>query len=204
MDSSIHEAIYYGFERELANSMNYIFVDDDQQNTYSIENAALVLKIGAEIESVAKAICKKNKKHKDNHHFDTNCIENNKHKIDAVAIVEGDFHFNNAENTIFWPFTKDEKKYNSNKMTYGWNNAYQAIKHGGLENIKTFGTIKYIIRALGALYALNFELSNKIVHSSFFAYVSGDKLIGQAGGLVWDRLIDLTPEQKKIIQEHNS
>ena len=135
MEEFIHGAIYHGFERELAHSMRYILVDDNQQNTYSIENAALVLKIGAEIESIAKTICKKNQRHGDAHHFDTNCIEGSEHKIDAIAIVEGDFHFSDAENTIFWPFTKDEKKYNRQKMTYGWNNAYQNIKHGELEDI---------------------------------------------------------------------
>ena len=89
-------------------------------------------------------------------------------------------------------------------MTYGWNNAYQFAKHGGLSGIKKFGTIKYIIRALGALYALNFELSGKILHSSFFAYVSGDEIIFQTSGLVYDTAIRLTPEQKKVIEEHQN
>lgn len=201
MESSIHEAIYHNFERELSRAIEYIYVDDDQQNTYSIENAALVLKIGAEIESIAKAICENNGNHESSHKFDENCIKSSEHKIDKVAIIGDDFHFTNVSNTIFRPFVKDEKKWQTEQMTYSWNNAYQNIKHGKIECVKTFGTIRYILRALGTLYVLNYELSGKTVYSRFFAYVSGDKIIGQTGGLVWDKLIELTPEQKEFLNE---
>ena len=201
MESSIHEAIYHNFERELSRAMEYVYVDDDQQNIYSLENAALVLKIGAEIESIAKAICENNGHHEDSHRFDENCIKGSEHKIDKVAIIGDDFHFAEVSNTIFKPFEKNEKKRQTEQMTYSWNNAYQNIKHGKIECLKTFGTIRYILRALGTLYVLNYELSGKTVYSRFFAYVSGDKIIGQAGGLVWDRLIELTPEQKEFLNE---
>lgn len=194
MQSSIHEAIYHGFEHELANATAYVLVDDMQQDVYSVENAALALKIGAEIESVAKAICKKNGTHKDGHKFDSSCIEGDTHKIDTIALVNKDFYFEDVANTIFWPFKKDEKKYNSEQMTYGWNNAYQNVKHGSFECIKKFGTIRYIIRLLGTLYVLNYELSGETIPSRFFAYVSEDKIIGQKASIVFDNIIDLIPK----------
>lgn len=203
MKNAIHETIYHSFERELSRAIEYIYVDDGQQNVYSIRNAALILKIGAEIEAVAKEICEKNKKHNTKHKFDDNCIKDNEHKITSAVIMADNIHFDDIADTVFKPFTKDEKKYDSEQMTYGWNNAYQNIKHGTLDVVKTFGTIKYILRALGTLYTLNYELSGKCIDSKFFAYISGDKIVGRAGGVSWGRMISLTPEQEELVNEES-
>jgi len=201
MDSLIHLAIYYEFERELNEFSDYIFVDSAQQGVYSIKASALILKIGSEIESISKTICEKSGRHISSHHFDTNCIAGIKHTVDAIAIVGAGFHFENAEDTILWPFVKDERKTDHRTMTYSWNNAYQNIKHGTIEHTKQFGTIRYALRALCALYVLNFELNGNFPNSTLFARISGDSIISNAG-IVWGEMITLSPEQKKVLESH--
>ena len=158
-------------------------------------------KVGSEIEGIAKTICERNNLHKSGHVFDHDCIPKNKPEIETIAVVSDNFHFQKVENTILHPFKKDEKKTGREWMTYGWNNAYQNLKHGTLEDIKQYGTIRYMMRSLAALYLLNYALTGRFLNSSFLCYVSGDKIVGKGFGLVWDNLIDLSDEQKAYLQD---
>lgn len=195
----IHTIIYKDFESEFLGSVRYIFVDDSQQDTYSIANAAFILKVGSEIEGIAKTVCGRNGLHDEKHAFDYDCIPKNKPKVETVALVGDIFHFQKVENTILHPLKKDEKKTGKEWKTYGWDNAYQNLKHGTLEDIKRYGTIKYMIRSLAVLYLLNYALTGKFLNSDFLCYVSGNKIVGKSFGLVWDRLIDLSDEQKAYL-----
>lgn len=201
--NDIHATIYDDFEVEFLESIKHVFVNDSQQNTYSIANAAFILKVGAEIESIAKTICEKNGSHNDEHVFDHDCMRINKPKIETIAVFNSVFHFSEVENTILFPFEKDTEKPN-NKMTYGWNYAYQNIKHGTLEDIKQYGTIKYMLRSLAALYLLNYTLIEKFLKSQVFCYVfNGEKIVKEAC-LAFDNLIEISDEQKQYLKSKSN
>lgn len=203
MENDLHRTIFEGFEDEFAEMIRYTLVDDKQLDVYSLEYAALILKIGSEIEAVAKVICANNGKHKDSHKFDLNCLEENKPKIETIMISHGRLHFSDMENVFLKPFLKDEQKSVGRGLTYGWNNAYQNIRHGGIDELKTFGSIKYCIRSLGALYILNNELCKDNIPSRLFSYISGDKIIRNGCVISFDSIKELTEEQKEFIDGEN-
>lgn len=201
MENDLHRTIFEGFEDEFVEMIRYTLVDDKQLDVYSLEYAALILKVGSEIEAIAKAICTNNGKHKDSHKFDLNCIEKNKPKIETVMVNHGRLHFSDMKNVFLKPFSKDEQKSVGSGLTYGWDNAYQNIRHGGLEELKTFGSIKYCIRSLGALYILNHELCKNNIPSRLFSYISGDKVIRNGCVISFDNVKELTEEQKEFVNE---
>lgn len=203
MENDLHRTIFEGFEDELVEMIRYTLVDDKQLDVYSLEYASLILKIGSEIEAVAKTICTNSGKHKDSHKFDLNCIEKNKPKIETVMVSHGRLHFSDMKNVFLKPFLKDEQKFVGSGLTYGWNNAYQNIRHGGLDELKIFGSIKYCIHSLGALYILNHELCKGSIPSRLFSYISGDKIIRNGCVISFNNVKELTEEQKEFIDGEN-
>lgn len=203
MENDLHRTIFQGFEDEFIEMIRYTLVDDGQLDVYSLEYAALILKIGSEIEAVAKSICANNNKHKDSHKFDLNCIEGNKPKIETIMVSHGRLHFSEKKNIFIKPFKKDEKKPDGEKLIYGWNNAYQNIRHGGLDELKIFGTIGYCIKSLGALYILNHDLCNSSIPTRLFSYISGDKIIRNGCVVSFDNIKDLTDDEKEFVNAEN-
>ena len=67
-------------------------------------------------------------------------------------------YFNTPENRIFTPLK------NAHKGGTGWQKAYQSVKHSRVESFDTKAkkkpTIRYLIRALAALYLLNVYYTN--------------------------------------------
>lgn len=154
---NIYWPIYKNIEAEFDKILYYIHLDDKQLNVYSTKISELILRVCIEIESISKELYYTfNEKEDESKHinFDEALkFLNRKWKIEDKHIIISS-HNCYITNKKIAPFQIKEKRTNSNRMTYKWNNAYQNIKHNRYESIE-FGNMGNLLLALGSLYILN-------------------------------------------------
>lgn len=157
LDTSSFALTYINFESEIEQLAYDIQVDDNQLSVYSAHIANLIVSICSEIEAIAKYICAHTNGSIHNNHskFDHDCLASiNDISKKAVFIYTNKFSLIKPENTILLPFRKNELDQFKDRYNYPWNISYQHIKHDKLNSIQKFGTIRYMLSALSALYIL--------------------------------------------------
>ncbi|MDR0605959.1 MAG: hypothetical protein LBG80_16840 [Bacteroidales bacterium] len=154
--TNIYWPIFKSIEQETIKLSYNIHFDDNQLNVYSTKIMDLILRAAAEIESISKELYKLNGGTKTGEiKFDSDAIEHLKDKwlIDKKEVIVS--HPNCFQTTkIIMPFIKNETRTKKEYSTYGWNNAYQSLKHDRANSMH-FGSIKYLFDILAVLYILN-------------------------------------------------
>lgn len=135
-----------------------ILFDDDQLKVYSERIGDLLIRTVIEIESLSKVLFFANggvSPIDKDLYFDTDCLKLLEDKWllskKKVMVVTPYFHFTKHENRNLQPLHKAEKRGTSGSK---WKQAYQAIKHDRINNIKK-GNVGNLLHALAALYLLN-------------------------------------------------
>ena len=219
--------VYLNLEREFLGLTDIIFVNDAQQNVYSMKIADLLIRTVIEIEALAKELYLSNGGAvipDEEMYFDTVCIAHldGLWKLDSkmVLVASPNIFFDEEENKVLHPLHKASKRGTSSA---DWNKAYQAVKHNRVKEISK-GSIKNLLHGLAALYVLNLyykedsykNLSfsektnvNPSFGSSLFAVkIHGDKGLKADGvfnkGEDYDEciyIIDYEPNSKKSCVE---
>jgi len=127
--------IYKRLEKNVDDLTHAVHISDDQLDVYSSQNSDLILRIGAEIEAISKAIYLRD--------FDPQMSD--QAKFDEVAIKK---------------FVQDWKL--DQKVAYRWNNAYQNLKHNRQQAFN-HASIGALLSAMAALYILNLYYRNEVV-----------------------------------------
>lgn len=166
--------VYKNMENEFLNIIDYIYCNDEQLEVYSVKISDLIVRCVMEIEAISKQLYrdfpnselpegydKKAEKDGDYPKFDRECLSLlcRVWMLEKKRIVVSSYkcHFRKNENKIFAPLKNAGK---GGKNSALWNSAYQAIKHDRVSSFKK-GTLKSLIRALGALYILNLYYSDE-------------------------------------------
>lgn len=172
--TNIYWPVYKNIESELVKLTYDIHVDDSQINVYSSKISDLILRSAAELESLSKELYKRNGGCKEtNILFDRDCIKylNQLWKLESKLVIISSFScFQSVK--IIKPFVKSENNF-KNKLTYGWNNAYQHLKHNRSQSLH-FGSLKYLFDILATLYVLNLYFKNEIFEITQNSTVPGN------------------------------
>lgn len=159
MSNSINQywPIYRRIERSVDQITHSIHVCDNQMDVYSSEIADLIIRIGAEVEAISKAIYRRDvdAQMPDDTKFDDVAIKYfiNRWKLDQkVAILSHPNCF--CSDRLFFPFIKDTERTGKKRKTFSWNNAYQNLRHNR-EAAFHFANIRFLLSGMAALYILN-------------------------------------------------
>ena len=156
--TNIYWQVYLNLEKEFLRLADTIYINDEQQEVYSMRIADLLIRTVIEIEALTKELYLTN----DGAvvpdvemYFDTVCMAhldglwNLDKKV--VQVVSPSIYFEKEENKEFCPLHKASKRGSSSS---DWNKAYQAVKHNRVKELSK-GSIKNLIHSLAALYVLN-------------------------------------------------
>ena len=150
--------VYLNLERELLGLADTIYIDDVQQDVYSMRIADQLIRTVIEIEALAKELYLTNggaDVPDEEMFFDTVCMAyldglwNLERKI--VQVVSPNIYFEKDENRILRPLHKASKRGTSSA---DWNKAYQAVKHNRVKELSK-GSLKHLLHGMAALYVLN-------------------------------------------------
>ena len=155
--TQLYWQVYKNLERELLNLADTIYINDEQQEVYSMRIADLLIRTVIEIEALSKELYLLNggdgEIPDEDMYFDTVCIKylNEKWNMDAkvVMVVSPDIYFEKIENKVLHPLHNAHKRGKCD-----WKKAYQDVKHNRVKKLER-GNIKHLIRGLAALYVLN-------------------------------------------------
>lgn len=150
--------VYLNLERELLGLADTIYINDEQQDVYSMRIADLLIRTVIEIEALAKELYLTNGGAvvpDEEMYFDTVCMA----YLDGlwildkkvVQVVSPSIYFEKEKNKEFCPLHKASKRGTSSA---DWNRAYQAVKHNRVKELSK-GSIKHLIHGMAALYILN-------------------------------------------------
>ena len=153
---NIYWPVYKNLERQFSSLMFDIHIDDDQLDVYSLKISDLILRAAVEIESIAKELYQLHGGSKvSNIKYDEDAIKylNQQWKLEVKTVL-----INSTDcfltNRTLKPFLKNEARTSSKRMTYGWNNSYQNIKHDRANSLKQ-ANIRYLFDIMAALFLLN-------------------------------------------------
>lgn len=197
MKFNIHGPIYKNIEKEVLSLSYNITFDDRQLQVYSPRIAEIVLRAATEIESLAVELYYDAGGKAKNLSYKKAIDELEKYyKLKESAIlVSFDNGYFSPQNSIIRPFDNWKKGESQDKTGHkilgGWDYAYQTIKHDKENNkyiaIQNYGTIRYAIWILSALFYLNFIYSGSVklaIVSDIFKIIQKNNN-GKYG--VWDK-----------------
>lgn len=149
---------YRRLEKEVIALSDVIHFSDDQLKVYSSRIADLLVRTAIEVESLAKVLyfdIGGTQPADRDLYFDTDCIKllEDKWQLSKKTVFVNTpfFYFEKDENQLLKPLHKASKRGSSSSR---WQQAYQAVKHDRINNLKC-GNIGNLILALSALYILN-------------------------------------------------
>lgn len=153
--SNNYQEKYLQLEEEVLNMKKYLTFNDEQVNVYSPATGDIILLISAQIESIAKEMYKDTTGDNSRKKFDYDCIEYfiKEWSLDK-KIVELNHQSIYISTKIYKPFENNESKTGNGSPIFGWNNAYQNIKHDKVNSLP-YQSVKYVLESLAALYLLN-------------------------------------------------
>ena len=162
--ANIYWPVYKNLESEFSELMFNIHIDDNQLAVYSLRISDLVLRAAVEIESIAKDLYNLNGGSKTSYiKYDEDAIKhlNKLWKLDKkVVIISSPNCF--VSTKLIYPFVKDKQRTGSERLTYGWNDAYQNIKHNRAENLR-YGNLRYLFDIMAALFILNIYYKDETI-----------------------------------------
>ena len=156
--TTLYWQVFKNLEREFQELADTIYINDAQQEVYSMKIADLLIRTVIEIEALAKELYLANEGPvlpDEDMYFDTVCMNhlNGLWNLDAkvVQVVSPNVYFDREENKVLRPLHKAHKRGTSSS---DWNKAYQAVKHNRVKELSK-GSIKHFLHGLAALYLLN-------------------------------------------------
>lgn len=156
--TQLYWQVYLNLEREFLELSDTIYINDEQQDVYSMKIADMLIRTVIEIEALSKELYLTNGGAvvpDEEMYFDTVCMAhldglwNLDKKV--VQVVSPGIYFEKEENRILRPLHKASKRGTSSS---DWNKAYQAVKHNRVKELPK-GSIKNLLHGLAALYVLN-------------------------------------------------
>lgn len=153
---NIYWPVYKNLETEFVRLMFDIHIDDSQLSVYSFRIADLILRAAVEIESISKELYTLNGGVKvADIKYDEDALKylNTLWKLDKKVILISSINCFQS-NKILKPFEKNTIRSGQTRLTFGWNNAYQNLKHDR-GNSLSFGNLKYLFEIMAALFILN-------------------------------------------------
>lgn len=149
--------VYKNLEREFQSLAETIYINDRQQEVYSMKIADLLIRTAIEVEALSKELYLLNggnaEIEDEEMYFDTVCI---KHLNDlwnlndkVVIVVSPDIFFEEEKNKVLKPLHNAHKRGKCD-----WKKAYQDVKHNRMKKLDK-GNIKHLLHGLAALYLLN-------------------------------------------------
>lgn len=160
---NIYWPVFQNIERQFVELMFDIHIDDNQLNVYSLKISDLILRAAVEIESISKDLYLLNGGNKSQQiKYDEDAIKNlnrlwNLEK--KIVIISSSNCF--LSSRIIYPFSKKEKRRGFERLTYGWNNAYQNLKHDRANSL-SFASVKYLFEIMAALFILNIYFKDEV------------------------------------------
>lgn len=158
--------VYMNLERDFLSLADTIYLNDVQQNVYSMRIADLLVRTVIEIEALSKELYLANGGEvvKDaKMFFDTVCLNhlNNLWKLEekVVLVVSPAIYFEDEGNKILKPLCGANIR---GDKSADWKKAYQAVKHNRVKDISE-GSIKHLLHGLAALYVLNLYYRNESI-----------------------------------------
>lgn len=161
--SNIYWPIYKSLESEVQKLSYSININVEQQKSLSSNICDIILRAGAEIESISKELYSKNAcTNNKNIKFDFDALQQLHHlwKLDKKIVMIRNYKCFLTTNVIN-PFEKNEKSDFNGSMTYSWNNSYQHLKHNREESLH-FGNSRYMYNIMAALFVLNLYYKDAI------------------------------------------
>ena len=155
--TQIYWQVFKNLEREFQELANTVFINDKQQEVYSMKIADLLIRTAIEIEALSKELYLMNggdsELADEEMYFDTVCIKhlNDKWKLNdkVVLVVSPDIYFEEESSKVLTPLHNAHKRGKCD-----WKKAYQDVKHNRVRKLER-GNIKHLLRALAALYVFN-------------------------------------------------
>ena len=155
--TQLYWQVYKNLEREFQTLADTIYINDKQQEVYSMRIADLLIRTVIEIEALSKELYLLNggdaKMADDDMYFDTVCIKhlNELWNLDTkvVIVVSPDIYFEEETNRVLHPLHNAHKRGKCD-----WKKAYQDVKHNRVKKLER-GNIKHLLHGLAALYVLN-------------------------------------------------
>lgn len=224
--NNVYWPIYINLETVVSDIAFSIHIDDEQLGVYSSRIADAILRAAIELESIAKNLYQSNGgTETGNFKFDEVALRylRKKWMLDKKhVIISSPLCF--QTNRVIIPFVKDEIHTGSSngRYTFGWNNAYQCLKHDRANAIR-LGNIKHLFDIMAALYLLNIYYKDEKIElgkdssSVGFPATLGSKLFSVVVASCTGRkgheiikppefetasyYIDSTPESSKVFQE---
>ena len=209
--TQLYWQVYKNLEREFQTFADTIYINDRQQEVYSMRIADLLIRTVIEIEALSKELYLLNggdaEMADEDMYFDTVCIKylNDLWNLDAkvVMVVSPDIYFEKDENKVLRPL---HNAYKRGKCD--WKKAYQDVKHNRVKKLDR-GNIKHLIRGLAALYVLNLyykdiqykglkEPAKSEVNLSFGSELYSVK-IHKVNGLMADGIYQKKPEYDECV-----
>ena len=166
--TNLYWQVYKNLEQEFISLSDLIYINDSQQDVYSMKIADLLIRTVIEIEALSKELYLNHSgspvPEKDMY-FDTICIKylNDLWKLEkkVVYVVSPNVFFDKEENKVLKPLHKAMKRGTSSS---DWNKAYQAVKHNRVKELHK-GNIKNLLHGLSALYILNLYYKDEKVEN---------------------------------------
>lgn len=156
--TNLYWQVYLNLEKEVLELADAIYINDAQQEVFSMRIADLLIRTVIEIEAIAKELYLANEgaaMPDEDMYFDTVCMAhlNGLWNLDdkVVQVVSPNIYFEKDENKVLRPLHKAHKRGTSSA---DWNKAYQAVKHNRVKELSK-GNIKNLLHGLAALFVLN-------------------------------------------------
>ena len=157
--------VYKNLEHEFQSLAETIFINDRQQDVYSMRIADLLIRTAIEIEALSKELYLLNGGDAEmpdgDMYFDTVCIKylNDLWNLDAkvVIVVSPDIYFEEVSNRVFQPLHNAHKRGKCD-----WKMAYQDVKHNRMKKLDR-GSVKHLLHGLAALYVLNLYYKDEMI-----------------------------------------
>lgn len=156
--TSLYWQVYLNLEKEVLALADTIYINDAQQEVFSMRIADLLIRTVIEIEAIAKELYLSNGgavMSDEDMYFDTVCMAHLNELWDldkkVVQVVSPNIYFEIEENKVLRPLHKAHKRGSSSA---DWNKAYQAVKHNRVKELSK-GNIRNLLHGLAALFILN-------------------------------------------------
>lgn len=166
--TNLYWQVYLNLEKEVLELADTIYINDAQQEVFSMRIADLLIRTVIEIEAIAKELYLTNGGAvvpDEDMYFDTVCMAylNGLWNLDkkVVQVVSPNIYFEKEDNKVLHPLHKAHKRGTSSA---DWNKAYQAVKHNRVKELAK-GSIKNLLHGLAALLVLNLYYRDEIYTS---------------------------------------
>lgn len=160
----IYNQMFRRIEKEVLDLSYLISIEEGQKKVYSSHIAELCLRLAGLLESSLKYRYSKISDEKLK--YDENKLIKSLGLTDKKVFVHWEMY--KIDKRVFQPFKKNEERVKHDlsnvgkdgDQNYGWNNAYQSLRHNLVDSIRHYGTLEYLFEILAATFVVLGGLSD--------------------------------------------